>query len=351
MALEVDIRKRLGSFHLDARFAFDGGTMALLGASGCGKSLTLRCIAGIVKPEEGSIRLNGKTLFDSARGIDLPPQQRRVGYLFQHYALFPNMTARQNVEIAARGSRRERRQQAEEQLRALYLEGLGDRYPHQLSGGQQQRVALARIFASGPDILLLDEPFSALDSYLKWRIEMELSDTLSRFGRPALFVSHDRDEVYRLCGEVCVMQDGRTEPPVSARRLFLAPQTLAAALLSGCKNFSRARRLGERLVAALDWGCELETESPVPEETAYIGVRAHRVRPAQTGDPGAIPCRVDRVTQELFSTAVMLRPAGAPAGGDWGLLRMELPKEQWQALHAAGRLAVRIPGQDIMFLK
>lgn len=350
MKLHVDIRKRLGSFQLDVRFDFAGGIMALLGASGCGKSLTLRCIAGIERPDEGLISLDGRLLFDAEKGIDLPPQQRRVGYLFQNYALFPNMTARQNVEIAVRGSRKKRREAAREKLRVLYLEGLGDKYPRQLSGGQQQRVALARIFASEPDILLLDEPFSALDSYLKWQIEMELADTLTQFGLPALFVSHNRDEVYRLCKEVCVIHEGKSEPPVSADQLFHSPSSLPSALLSGCKNYSRAEKAGPCRVHALDWGCELETACEVPEDIRYIGVRAHFVRPAKEGESNAIPCGVSRVTEELFSTAVMLRPEGA-ADGEFGRLRMELPKAQWQGLNAPQKLWVRVDGGDILFLK
>ena len=351
MELTVDIKKRLGPFTLDVRFDFMGGTMALLGASGSGKSMTLKCIAGIATPDSGKIVLNGKALFDSDKGIDLSPRERRIGYLFQNYALFPNMTARKNIEIAVRGARARRRAAAEEKIGALYLEGLADKYPHQLSGGQQQRVALARIFASEPDILLLDEPFSALDSYLKWQIEMELTDTLKRFGLPALFVSHNRDEVFRMCERVCVVDAGRSEPPRAARQLFLSPDTLSSALLSGCKNYSRARRAGERRVLALDWGCELGTDKPVPEDIRYIGVRAHYVRPCAEGSGKGIPCRVTRVTEELFSTAVMLRPLNARDEGDYSFIRMELPREARADLAGQEILNVCIDEKDILILK
>jgi len=352
MELHVDIRKRLGSFKLDVRFDFTGGTMALLGASGSGKSMTLKCIAGIETPDEGQIILNGKALYHSARGICLSPRERGSGYLFQSYALFPNMTARENIEIAAKGNRARRRAAAEEKIAALYLEGLGDKYPRQLSGGQQQRVALARIFASEPDILLLDEPFAALDSYLKWRIEMELTDTLKRFGLPALFVSHSRDEVFRMCERVCVINEGRSEPSMTARQLFHSPDTLSSALLSGCKNFSRAKKLGDRRVLALDWGCDLRTDRDVPEDIGYIGVRAHFVRPsASEGAENVIPCRVTRITEELFSAAVMLRPVEAKGDGDYSCLRMELGKEEWEGLSGRDSLTVRIDEKDILLLK
>lgn len=350
MELSVDIKKRLGPFTLDVRFDFQGGTMALLGASGSGKSMTLKCIAGIVTPDSGRISLNGKALFDSSLGINQSPQERRIGYLFQNFALFPNMTARQNIEIAVKGHKAQRGEAAQEKIKALYLTGLADKYPHQLSGGQQQRVALARIFASEPDIILLDEPFSALDSYLKWQIEMELTDTLKRFGIPALFVSHNRDEVFRMCERVCVLSEGRSQTPMSARQLFTAPDTLSSALLSGCKNYSRARRLDEHRVLALDWGCELCTVQPVPLDIAYIGVRAHYIKPGG-GGRNAIACQVTRVTEEMFSTAVMLRPDKADAEGDYAFLRMELSKEAWDALGSPGSMQIHIDEEDILVLK
>ena len=194
MALSVNIRKKLGSFQLEVQFdAEQGIPLALLGASGCGKSVTLRCIAGILKPDEGRITLDGVVLYDSAAGIDLPPQQRRVGYLFQQYALFPNMTVRQNIAVAV-PNRRERSVQTEELLYRFQLEEVASQRPWQLSGGQQQRCALARILASAPRVILLDEPFSALDSYLQDQLEVELAQTLEQFSGPVVWVSYDREK-------------------------------------------------------------------------------------------------------------------------------------------------------------
>ena len=178
MSLHIDIRKRLGSFTLDVKFSAENGITSLLGASGCGKSMTLKCIAGIEKPDEGRIELDGTVLFDSAQKINLPPQKRRVGYLFQNYALFPNMSVRQNILC---GLNREKDRGAKERrlrdmLRMMQLEGLEDRKPAQLSGGQQQRAALARILVNDPQILLLDEPFSALDGHLRDSLKVEMRD-------------------------------------------------------------------------------------------------------------------------------------------------------------------------------
>ena len=169
MSVSVNIKKKYGDFCLDV--AFEGGNevLSLLGASGCGKSLTLRCIAGIETPDEGKIIINGVTVFDSEKRIDLKPQKRRVGMLFQNYALFPNMTVEENILCGLEGLRdkKERKARCKEAVSAFQLEGLEKHLTHQLSGGQQQRVALARMLVSEPEILLLDEPFSALDSHLR----------------------------------------------------------------------------------------------------------------------------------------------------------------------------------------
>ena len=170
MSLYVDIEKDLGSFCLKAKFEAGDESIALLGASGCGKSMTLKCIAGIETPDRGRIVVDDVVLFDSEKKINLTPQQRRTGLLFQNYALFPNMTVYKNI---CAGARRERDSQKRNRMIQSIMENFGltelaDRYPHQLSGGQQQRVALARILVSSPRILLLDEPFSALDSHLRF---------------------------------------------------------------------------------------------------------------------------------------------------------------------------------------
>ena len=164
MSLSVDIEKKLGAFHLRSQFEVPDETMALLGASGCGKSMTLKCIAGIVTPDRGRIVLGGRVLFDSEKKINLPPQQRRVGYLFQQYALFPNMSVEQNILCGIRnGDKAEKRRVLAEKIRMFRLEGLEKKHPAQLSGGQQQRVALARTLTQDPKIILADEPVAALD--------------------------------------------------------------------------------------------------------------------------------------------------------------------------------------------
>ena len=348
MRLSVDIHRDFGPFRLDAAFETEGGAVTgLLGASGCGKSLTLKCIAGIVTPDEGHIALDGEVLYDSAARINLSPQRRRVGYLFQSYALLPHMTVAQNIAAGVR-DRARRAEVTARLVRALWLEGQERKYPRQLSGGQQQRVALARILANGPKALLLDEPFSALDSYLKWQVELELLDLLGSFEGPVLFVTHSRDEVRRLCGQVCVLDRGKSQPVQPVEALFEAPRTLSACLLSGCKNVSRARALPGGRVAALDWGVELEAAAPLPEGLTHVGVRAHFLRPAEGPGPNRLPCRVLRVVENVFSTVVML----ATPGGDQGFarLRMELDKAAWAALDNPKELWVELPREHLLLL-
>lgn len=276
MSLKVNIKKRLGNFNLDVAFETERGVFAILGASGCGKSMTLKCIAGIETPDEGRIELNGRILYDSAKKINLTPQKRRVGYMFQDYALFPNMTVEQNIK-AGMGKHPEE-EKVRSYINRFRLEGLEKHYPAQLSGGQKQRVAMARMIASEPDILLLDEPFSALDSYLKWELEQEMRDMLAEVQKPVLFVSHNRDEVYRLCSVVSCIDHGKMEVIEKTKEFFHNPKTKTAAVLSGCKNISAAEIVDNNHIKALGWGITL-CVSEIPEETKAVGIRAHSFYP------------------------------------------------------------------------
>ena len=347
MALSVEIEKQLGDFRLEVQFQAEQETLALLGASGCGKSVTLKCIAGIVTPDAGRIALDGVTLYDSAAKINLPPQKRRVGYLFQQYALFPNMTVRQNIAAAVRDPY-PRQAAGAEKLRQFQLEAVADQKPGQLSGGQQQRCALARILASEPRAILLDEPFSALDSYLKYQLELELAETLDRFPGPVLWVSHDRGEVFRNCRRVCVLDRGRSQPVQTLEELFRAPGTEAAARLSGCKNYASAVPQAEAVLLP-EWNVTLRCGRAVSPQVRRIGIRAHHVQPAGPGAENAFPCAVARVIDDVFSTIVLLRPEGAAPEAP--LLRMELDKAAWRAVPDKSRLTVSVPPEAILLLE
>ncbi len=346
MSLVVDIQKQLGDFRLEVQFEAENEPLALLGASGCGKSVTLRCVSGILRPDEGKIVLDGVTLYDSAARICLPPQKRQVGYLFQQYALFPNMTVRQNIAVAVR-DRQRREAVVAERLRQFQLENVADQRPGQISGGQQQRTALARILSSEPRAILLDEPFSALDSYLKAQLELELADTLADFPGTILWVSHDRGEVYRNCRRVCVVERGHSQPVITLEELIHHPGTEAAARLSGCKNFMAAEPRGSAVFLP-DWGWTLECGRPVPEEIRRVGIWAHRLCPKPKEGNGSFPCRVLRAVEDVFSTVVLLQPEGSRDGAP--PLWMELDKEIWQRMDGAQRLWVSIPPEEILLL-
>ena len=210
MSLVLDIKKRFPGFMLDMQLEAGEERVALLGASGCGKSCTLRCIAGVETPDEGKIVVNGVTFFDSAAGINLSPQARKCALLFQNYQLFPNMTVADNVcaGVMDAGDAAARKKLAERYLSIFGLADFADRYPARLSGGQQQRVALARMVAAHPGIFMFDEPMSALDSYLKSALEQNMLDLFDVCNRTVLYVSHDIDEACRLCQRICVMHDG-----------------------------------------------------------------------------------------------------------------------------------------------
>ena len=302
MSLEVHIEKKLNGFTLRSDFAAGNTATAILGASGCGKSMTLRCIAGIVKPDKGRIVLDGRVLFDSAQHIDLSPQQRGVGLLFQNYALFPNMTVEQNILCGLKAEKdpAARRAACAEMLRAMRLETLAKRYPAQLSGGQQQRAALARILVGKPSILMLDEPFSALDSYLREEVEGEVGSLLANFAGTALLVTHNRDEAYRLCKEMIVLNEGQVLRAGTTKAVFADPQSIAAARLTGCKNILPCTRVDAHSVRLAGSESLLHLAAEVPEGCTAVGIRAHDFAPCAPGAENALPVELLSASENPF---------------------------------------------------
>ena len=307
MSLSVDIKKKFPNFTLDMHFSLSGRRVGILGASGCGKSMTLRSIAGIFQPDEGRIVLGDRVLYDSARRVDLKPQVRNIGYLFQNYALFPNMTVRENIMAGLSGSKNAKMARANEMIAKFGLRSLEDRLPRQLSGGQQQRCALARIMAYRPDVILLDEPFSALDWYLRDRMQRELYDMLKDYEGMVIMVSHDRDEIYRFSEELLIVDAGHVIRHGATREVFSNPGTRSAAVLTGCKNFSRAERIDDHHVRATDWGITVETERVLPEGIRDLGFRAHQFKPVYMRDEETLAGRLhgearNTVSQEAFAS-------------------------------------------------
>ncbi len=223
MSLFVDIEKKLGTFNLRMKFEMENEVLALLGASGSGKSMTLKCIAGIERPDKGKIVLDGRTLFDSEKHIDVKTQKRHVGYLFQQYALFPNMTVYKNIACGIKGaeesgkaaakekaaaSKKEKEKMIRDIIDMMHLNGLEEKRPGHISGGEQQRVALARILVNRPAALLLDEPFSALDAALRKNLVRETYKLMKEYGKSVIFVTHDQKEAFRLSERVALIEKG-----------------------------------------------------------------------------------------------------------------------------------------------
>lgn len=329
----------------------DGDYISVTGASGSGKS-TLMHILGLLDS-----LTDGEYLLDGAAVAHLPAKQRarlrseKIGFVFQQFRLLTGMTALENVALPLALQGVPRHERSERALAVLERVGLSDRAnhrPHQLSGGQQQRVALARILCSQPEVILLDEPFSALDSYLKWDLELKLSDFLENFSGPILWVSHDRGEVFRNCKRVCVLDQGASQGTFTLRQLFHEPETEAAARLSGCKNIVEAVPAGSAVTLPA-WGLTLSCGKPVPADICQAGIRARHVMTVPEGTPDAFYCTVERVIQDVFTTIVLLRPEGAASGAP--LLRMELERDDWRRLNRPEGLWIAIQPRDILLLK
>jgi molybdate transport system ATP-binding protein len=328
--LSVDIQKKLGAFKLNVSFNTTEGVTGILGASGCGKSMTLRCIAGIDRPDQGRITLDDAVLFDSEKGINQQPQERKVGYLFQNYALFPNMTVEKNIlcGLYHEKDKAKRKQMLDDTIHLLKLEGLEKHLPYQLSGGQQQRVALARILVNKPRLLMLDEPFSALDSHLRGHLRIQMKKVLACYGGSTLMVTHNRDEAYNLCERIALMDAGTILALKPTKELFSNPDSVAGAMLTGCKNICAARKTGEYELAVTDWGIRLVTALPLREGLCAVGIRAHHFDPQTKRN--SFPVRFTDGMEEPFEYSLQFRYENQPDNTQDILWRF--PKEKkWAA--------------------
>jgi molybdate ABC transporter permease protein len=330
--LFLDIEKKLASFHLQIAFNTDDQPLGLLGGSGAGKSMILRCLAGIETPTRGQIVLNNRVLFDSEKGINIPSRDRNIGFLFQNYALFPHMTVAQNIGFGLpKGlSHGNIRLEVEKQLSAMRLQGLGDRYPHQLSGGQQQRVALARALASQPEALLLDEPFSALDTHLRSQLEQQMTETLADYSGVTLFVTHNMEEAYRLCPNLLVLEQGKEAHHGSKYEIFQHPATMSVAQITGCKNFSQAVAISPQTVEAIDWGCTLKVTETIPNKLSHIGIRAHQITFSNNpNQENTFPCWIARISETPHRVTLFLKLHSPANDAHDYHLQAEVYKEKW----------------------
>ena len=339
--LEMDILKQNPGFTLSVGFTTDNNPLGILGGSGSGKSMTLGCLAGLQTPTTGRIVLNGRVLFDSEQGINVPTRKRRIGFLFQNYALFPHMSVKENIAFGLQYgryngfslSKAELNHRVAEKIALVELEGLENRYPRQLSGGQQQRVALARALAIEPEALLLDEPFSALDTYLRSRIEKQLRETLATYQGVTLFVTHNLEEAYRVCKNILVFSEGRIIADGCKTEIFEHPQTLPVAQVTQCKNFSRARAISPTQVEALDWGCTLQVIEPISSQLAYVGIRAHHLIFARDeNQDNCFRAWVVQTSETPHRMTVYLKLNSPPTNSKDYDLQGEVYKEKWASI-------------------
>lgn len=338
-SINIHARLRHKEFTLEIDFSLpDSGVSVILGPSGSGKSTLLRLIAGLEKPDNGFISVSNAVWVDSQAGICRPPQQRRVGMVFQDYALFHHLTVAGNVGFGL--PREGRTERIGEWLSRLGLEALANRYPHQLSGGQKQRVALARALATEPEVLLLDEPFAALDTHLRRQLRDDLLEIVSHVHQPVLMVTHDLDEARYLADNIGVIINGRLQRLGKTHDVFNYPRTLAVARVLGWRNFLPIKVIEGNRVSA-DWG-SLELEREADLNTAYLGIRAEHIRIVSDGSKG-LPAKVLWVTElggmrEMVcrlnnnTHIVLQRPWNEPVLAPGSELILQLPLQHIQLL-------------------
>lgn len=347
MSLKVEIKKSFKGFHLDVSFETNNEHMGLLGASGSGKSMTLKCIAGVVTPDEGRIELNGRVLFDSGKKINLKPQDRNIGFLFQNYALFPNMTVVENIASGLKLSKNEKKPIAEDMIKSFHLEGLEYKYPNQLSGGQQQRVALARSIAYNPDVLLLDEPFSALDSHLKTQVQAEMVELLRLYDKEVLMVTHSIDEAYKFCKNLVVIDNGKSVLFGNTREIFKEPKLISVAKLIGCGNISKCIVKSGNKVHASDWDIELALDRKA-SDAKYIGIRSNSfVINNSKDEANTIECEVMEIIEKVYGYTIIFRGKNSECGTH---MYFDVKKEEWENREDKTNLLLKVCEDSILLL-
>jgi molybdate transport system ATP-binding protein len=309
----VDIEKKFRDFNLNIKFNVENNIIGLLGASGSGKSMTLKMIAGLENPDNGLIKINEKVVFDSKEKINTESRERKTGFLFQNYALFPNMNVEQNIGFALNKMKKDKKDKIiKDKINQVKLKGLEKRFPNQLSGGQQQRVALARALAIEPEVLMLDEPFSALDEHLRNQMVNQLMEILDSYKGITILVSHNMEEIYRICNKMVVLDSGKVEATGSKENLFIKPPTVVTAKLTGCKNISKANYISKNEILAKEWGIKLKVNEICTKDISHIGIRANHIRIIKDKDKvdnekdNVIKCWVNYINEAPFRVSIYL---------------------------------------------
>jgi len=305
--MKIDIKKILNEFDLNIKFEVKDKPIALLGASGSGKSMILKCISGLEKPDMGYIEKDGLMFFNSSQNINMKPKDRKIAFIFQNYALFPHMTVYENIAFGLFNKKKDEREYIiKEKLEKVHLIGFEKKYPFELSGGQQQRVAIARALALEPEILLFDEPFSALDNYTKESVIEEIKEILENFNGKSIFVTHNMDEAYELCEDIVVINKGIKESEGDKNIIFQNPPTLETAKITACKNIEEVKQINEDTVYVKKWNVILNIRKS--NDIKYIGIRAHNIVIDSDKKENIIICTLEYINEKPFEKTLYFNP-------------------------------------------
>lgn len=351
MGLEVDIRKKVKGFSLDISFKNQGLHLGIFGASGSGKSMTLKCIAGIIDPDEGRIVLNDKILFDSEKNINIKPQKRNIGYLFQNYALFPHLTVEDNITISLNGKKEDTRPKLEEMIKLFKLEGLERKYPKQLSGGQQQRVALARAIIKNPDILILDEPFSALDSHLKESLEVELFELLKTYNKEVVLVTHNREEVYKFCDYMIFIDEGKSIINENTKEIFNEPKYYKVSKLLGYHNISEIQYMTNNTIKATRWGISYKIDALLNNEFTCIALKDNLLalnNSSVSNGEIVVEVAVLDIIESINSFDLLVKNVSYMQGDS---LSLKVDKKTFEAINLKDNLFLHIDNKALVYLR
>ncbi|MCZ0756404.1 sulfate/molybdate ABC transporter ATP-binding protein [Anoxybacillus sp. J5B_2022] len=346
--LHVNIKKAFPHFMLDVAFTAEKGITGILGPSGCGKSLTLQCLAGLETPDEGSIVLNGRPFFDAAQRVNVKSKERKIGYMFQNYALFPHLTVKQNIAFGLKGKpKAEIEEKVAEMLEKVEMQQYGSRYPAELSGGQQQRVALARALITEPDVLLLDEPLSAVDPYMKQALEQQLISFIKEhFTGIALLVTHNIEEADRLCDHLIMYHEGEVIQSGAKEEVLARPVNVTAARMIGYENFlpvTKIERRGNEVVAFVH-GAELFIKgAKIPFSPRFVSIHAEDVSFIEEGS-------LNTFDYEIVQTRARMNHVDVTIKTKYFQLQATVVKKDWDSL-LARKKKLYLPPEYLFFLQ
>lgn len=312
MKIQMNFKYQMQGFHLSINWESQENRIGILGASGSGKSMTLKALSGIITPDSGQIIVNDTVYFDSDKHINIPPQKRKIGYLFQNYALFPTMTVEKNISMGLFNCKKnEKQEKVNAIIEKLQLETLRYRYPHELSGGQQQRVALARILVYEPDLILLDEPFSALDTFLKDNLIFEMKKILQEYNGTMIMVSHSIEEIYTFSNYLFVIDKGMILENNYTKSIFQKPTYAESAKLTGIKNISSITKIDEHTCFAENWNITLHTKESISEKIHYVGFHSQDLFPGTMNDINSFSFQIQNVTETPSEKIYQIIPASS----------------------------------------